>query len=309
MRGTRLLGATPSFIVVSVVAGGFQRVAQSQYWNTWCTPSDLAVYQQQPPGGVSWDPLSAYLDSLIPAFGTCFGYSFSPTTSAQSQDGAHFDLVLDPQCQGGAHTSTAFGPYGVSLSPDAVINDFAGVRWFWFYLLSIHELSNVWAAYRAQGWPWADGSPLWKGSSPFPNMTDIVILGEAGRSDLSQIQRGRMTSDPAVMLLLSLQESHGWSLYQSLFRQATDSGIDDWRKYDEPLRSAILVWFLSSGAGKTAGTGLLPRFNDMFQKLSGKTIPSDAYATAQSMFPHVASSAPSRPWARFLSSIRSLFHF
>ena len=88
-----------------------------------------------------------------------------PGTTAQSQDGIRFDLVLDSQSQGGAHTSTLFGPYGVSVSPDAVINDFAGVEGFWFYLLSIHELSNVWAGYKSQGWPWADGSPLWKGSS------------------------------------------------------------------------------------------------------------------------------------------------
>ena len=117
-----------------------------------------------------------------------------------------------------------------------------------------------------------------------------------------------MNSDPAVMLLLSLQKFYGWSLYQSLFRQATDNGIDDRRKYDEPLRSAILVWFLSAGAGQAAGTGLLPQFNDMFQKLSGQTIPSDVYASAQSMFPQLASSAPSHPWAKFLSEIKSLFH-
>lgn len=270
----------------------------------------MAVYQQQPSGGVAWGPLSAYLDSLIPAFGTYLGYSFSPSTAAQSQDGNHFDLVLDPQSQGGAHTGTLFGPYGVSVSPDSVINDFSGVKGFWFYLLAIHELSNVWTGYKSEGWPWADGSPLWKGSSPFPNMVDIVILGEIGRSDLSRIQHGRMSSDPAVMLLLSLQKFYGWSLYQSLFRQATDNGIGDWRKYDEPLRSAILVWFMSSGAGQTAGAGLLPQFNEVFQKLSGQTIPPDVYASARSMFPATASSStPSNPLARFLSEIRSILHF
>jgi hypothetical protein len=294
---------------MSVTAGGFQRITQGRYWNIWCTPSDLEVYQQQPSGGVAWGPLSAFLDSLIPAFGTYFGYSFSPGNTAQSQDGSRFDLVLDPQSQGGAHTGTRFGPYGVSVSPDAVINDFSGVTGFWFYLLSIHELSNVWAGYRAQGWPWADGSPMWKGSSAFPNMTDIVMLGEVGRSDLSQIQRGRMNSDPGAMLLLSLQKFYGWSLYQSLFRQAADDGISDWRKYNEPLRSAILVWLLSSAVGQTSGTGLLPQFNDMFQKLSGQTIPPDAYASAQSMFPHQSNPTPSNPWAVFLSELRSLFHF
>jgi hypothetical protein len=275
----------------------------------WCTPSDLAVYEKQPSAGVAWGPLSAYLDSLIPAFGTCFGYSFSPSNTTQSQDGSRFDLVLDPQSQGGAHTGTLFGTYGVSVSPDAIVNDFAGVKGFWFYLLSVHELSNVWAGYRAQGWPWADGSPLWKGSSAFPNMTDIVMLGQVGRGDLSQIQQGRLSSDPGVMLLLSLQRSYGWPLYQTLFRQAADGGISDWRRYDEPLRSAILVWFLSSGAGYKTGMGLLPQFNDMLQRLSGQTIPPDVYATAQSMFPRPASPASSNPWARFLSEIRSLLHF
>jgi hypothetical protein len=294
---------------MSVLVRGFQRISQSVHWNIWCTPTELVVYQQQPPGGIAWGPLSAYLDSLIPAFGTYFGYSFSPGNTAQSQDGNLFDLVLDPQSQGGAHTGTLFGPYGVSISPDAVLNEAEGVKGFWFYLLAIHELSNVWAGYRAQGWPWADGSPLWKGSSAFPNMTDIVMLGEVGRSDLGQIQQGRMASDPAVMLLLSLQKFYGWALYQKLFRQAIDSGINDWRKYDEPLRSAIVVWFLSHGAGQATGTGLLSQFNEMFQKLSGQTIPISVYAQAQSMFPLAAPSNPSDPWTSFWSGIRSLLHF
>ena len=222
-------------------------------------------------------------------------------------------MVLDPQSQDGALTGTIFGPYGVSISPDAVINDFAGVNGFWFYLLAVHELSNVWAGHRAQGWPWADGSPLWKGSSAFPNMTDIVILAEIGRSDLSQIQQGRMNSDPAVMLLLSLQKFYGWSVYQNLFRLAADNGISDWRKNDEPLRSAILVWFLSRGAGQTAGAGLLPQFNDMFQKLSGQTIPQDVYASARAMFPSASPLAPpsaqSNSWVVFFSAIRSFLRF
>jgi hypothetical protein len=293
-------------LLVSVVVGGFQRIAQGRYWNIWCTPSDLAVYQQQPSGGVAWDTLSAYLDSLIPAFGTDFGFSFSPSTIAQSQDGNRFDLVLDPQSQGGAHTGTLFGPYGVSVSPDAVINELSGVRGFWFYLFSIHELSNVWAGHRANGWPWADGSPIWKGSSAFPNMTDVVMLGEVGRSDLSRIQQGRMSSDPGVTLLLSLQKSYGWPLYQSLFKLAADNGVSDWRSYQEPLRSAILVWFLSSAAGQTIGTGLLPQFNDMFQKLSGQVIPPDVYAKARSMFPQPAPPPSPSLWARLWAAIRSL---
>jgi hypothetical protein len=294
---------------LSVFAEGFQRISRSTYWNVWCTPADLATYQQQPPPGIAWDSLSAYLDSLIPAFGTYFGYSFSPSNTTQSQDGQHFDLVLDPKSQGGAHTSTLFGPYGVSISPDAVINDFAGVNGFWFYLLSIHELSNVWAGSKAQGWPWADGSPLWKGGSAFPNMTDIMILGDIGRSDLSQIQLGRMSSDPAVTLLLSLQKFYGWSLYQTLFKEAVDSGITDWRKYDEPLRTAIVVWFLSYGAGQKTGTGLLPQFNDMLQQVSGQTIPLNVYANAQAMFPLTPPLSPSDPWTSFWSAIRSLLHF
>ena len=302
---------------MSVSAQGFQRISQSRQWNIWCTPSDLTVYQQSP-GGVAWDLISAYLDSLVPAFGTYYGYSFSPNDTTQSQDGIRFDLVLDPQSQGGAHTGTLFGPYGVSISPDSVINDFGGVKGFWFYLLAIHELSNVWAGYRAHGWPWADGSPLWNGSpgssfagsgSPFPNMTDIVILGEIGRRDLSQIQQGRMTSDPAVMLLLSLQKFYGWSLYQKMFNYANDNGLNDWLKYDEPLRSAILIWFLSNGSGQTDGTGLLSQFNSMFQAYSGQTIPSSVYAQAQSMFPLSTPSNSSNLWTSFWAGIASILHF
>src|SRR6202030_4381800 len=95
------------------------------------------------------------------------------------------DLVLDPAAQGGAHTGDVFGSYGVSLSPDAIYNAFNGVQQFWWYILTLHETINVFTGALAQGWIWADGSPLWAGTSPFPNMCDIRVADELGYTSLS----------------------------------------------------------------------------------------------------------------------------
>jgi hypothetical protein len=58
-------------------------------------------------------------------------------------------------------------------------------------------------------------------------------------------------------------------------------GIADLTAYSEPLRTAIICWFLSY----SCGTSLLSQFNAAVYADSGLTIPSSVYQQAQAMFP------------------------
>jgi len=77
-------------------------------------------------------------------------------------------------------------------------------------------------------------------------------------------------------------------VYQRLFSYVRINGIRDWTVHPEPLRTAIVVWFLSFGANLTTLSTdelLLNEFNSALQSISGLQVPPLAYTQAQSLFP------------------------
>src|ERR1035437_5992496 len=177
------LGAYPMSSTSSdISANGFKLVATTQFWNVWCTSPFYARY------AASFDAARmSWLDTFYEQLVEDFGFQLTPRTG-QCYDGKHLDVVLDPVAQGGAHTGTTFGPYGVSISPDALYNMGYGITGFWWFILTMHEAVNVMTGSIAQGWIWADGSSMWAAQSPFPNMCDIIVAGETGRKDVSNAQ-------------------------------------------------------------------------------------------------------------------------
>jgi len=256
---------------------GLTNYSKSAYWNLWALQSELQGYAP-----FFTAATEAYPDTVVPQLAADFAYSVFPLPvpagGPASFDGIRMDLVLDPAAQGGAHTGTTFGPYGVSVSPDAIYNSGGGIQSFWYYLLSLHETVNVWTGALATGWPWANGSAVWGGQSPFPNMCDQVVLGELGMTAASQYQASRMASDPAVQALLQIQQQYGWGAYQGLFSLTRSNGITSWSVYPEPLRSAIIALFISSGAHAS----VLP-----ILQAGGVGVTSAAFAQAQALFPAV----------------------
>ena len=262
---------------------GWQLVATTKYWNIWATPTFYTQYQQY-----FTAQNMAYPDSFIDQFIKDTGYSIFPLVIGDSYDGQHMDLVLDPAYQGGASTGTGKPgstfpqfSYGVSVSPDAIYNVDSGITSFWYYILVIHESMNVWTGALAKDWVWADGSTLWNGESPYPNMTDIVVTGEIGLTAVSQLQASRFTTDAGVQLFQNIQQTYGWPVYQKLFALTRANNITNWGIYAEPLRTAIICWFMSFAAD----TSLLAQFNVAIQAYSGQTIPATTFAQAQTMFP------------------------
>jgi hypothetical protein len=266
----------------TISANGFGLVAKTRYWNVWATNEFWQQYQFN-----ITDSAMQWLDSSLAQISNDFAYSM---TIQQGTTWEHdrMDCVLDPDAQGGAHTGTVFGPSGLSISPDALYNSAYGIPQFWWHILTTHETVNVMTGSIASSWVWADGSPLWAGGSPFPNMCDIVVSSEIGRKDVSAAQLSRMEGDPGVRLFLDIQRRYGWGVYQRLFSYVGINGIRDWGAYSEPLRTAILVWFLSFGANLTTLSTdelLLDEFNSALRSISGREIPSSVYTQAQSLFP------------------------
>jgi hypothetical protein len=263
-------------------ANGFDLVASTTSWNIWATTEFWKQYQSH-----FTDSAVGWLDASLVQLSNDFAYSRT-IQGGTSWEPARMDCVLDPGAQGGAHTGTVFGTSGISVSPDALCNRAYGIPQFWWHVLTMHETVNVLTGSVASSWIWADGSPLWAGSSPFPNMCDIVASNEIGRKDVSAAQLSRMEADPGVRLFLGIQQRYGWGLYQKLFSYVMMNEIRDWNVYPEPLRSAILIWFLSYGANLTTTSTdelLLKEFNSALQSISGQLVPSSAYARAQTLFP------------------------
>jgi hypothetical protein len=252
------------------LARGFANFHTSDHWNLWAEPNFLEQYS-----GTLTNELVIFPELFVKQIEIDFGYTIFPLRG-DSYDGAHLDLVLDPASQGGARTGSLFGPLGVSLSPDSVYNDYNGEFGFWFRVLSLHETVNVWTGRLAGGWIWADGSPLWQGKSPFPNMADFAILEEIGYKKTARSQRARITDDPYVRLFHEMQQKFGWRVFQGLFSMVKEHGISDWHAFGEPLRTAITILFLS----RAAGTDLLEGF-----QRAGIAVSQENYARAESIFP------------------------
>jgi hypothetical protein len=252
-------------------ARGFANFHSSAHWNLWATPSFLQVYSK----AITNEAL-IFPELFVRQLESDFGYSIFPLRRGECFDGERLDLVLDPSSQGGAHTGSAFGPLGVSLSPDSIYNEYSGETGFWYRVLSLHETVNVWTGRLAGGWIWADGSELWQGKSPFPNMADFVILEEIGYNRSARSQKDRVINDPTVLLFYRIQQEFGWTAFQGLFTLVRRHGIRDWHAFGEPLRTAITILFLSRAAGKD----LLPEFQG-----AGIAISRESYSQAESIFP------------------------
>lgn len=198
-----------------------QLLFQTQRWDVWAPPQLPASSQAQ---------IKAFVDNLEQQLASDLGIP-GP---------ARMVLYIQQENSGTFGTPTPEGPgvfmgYNIATSSDP----------FWFYIATIHESVNTFTGTVATDWVFADGSPVWQGSSPFPNMCDIVISQELGLSSVSDTQASRELSDPRVKLFYDLRTKYSWSLFKQLFALVEEKGIKDWSVYSEPLRTGILIAMLS----------------------------------------------------------------
>jgi hypothetical protein len=257
----------------------FVQVHETANWRWWTTQPFWNQYQNQILA------LANYPESYLSRLRADFGYDI----------GQKMDLVLDPDSHGGA-TGTPWNTPGVTIAADSIYNVYNGIPSFWFYILSLHESVNVWTGYITPGWPWADGSSIWHGGSQFPNMADIIITRELGLTDVSTTQASRMNSDPGVQLLLNLQHTFGWNIYQGLLNLIRQHNVI-LANYAEPAKTAIIILFMSA----TAGVSLLSPF---IQANVGVT--ANALQSVQQLFPDVIMPFDATPWLVALGGLIAL---
>ena len=107
------------------------------------------------------------------------------------------------------------------------------------------------------------------------------MTSEPGQTTASHIQAANIAGEAGAQLILKLHDLYGWGIFRSLFDYTRKHKVRDWTVYAEPLRTAIVVWFLSYAAG----TSLLDSFNAAIRATSGQTVPLATYQQAQASFP------------------------
>lgn len=267
-----ILGVLALVGVVYPSPGKWVKAGQTTYWDVYADPTWYATNSGLLP------PLLPYLDSYIARIKADLGYDVFPLPTGQPR----LVLVLDPVMGvGSAMAGTVDFGLGVTIGEDCVLGDA-----FWYYVLTLHETVNIWTGLLAGGWPFADGSSMWAGTSPFPCFCEIPILSELGYSAMSTADAARLQAENpsgyvGVQLFLNIKATYGWAAFQKFFALVRSNGITDWTVYAEPLRTAILAWLFT----KTTGVDQLANFNTATYPDSGQTVPLTAYQQAQALFP------------------------
>ncbi len=227
--------------LIIIHSSAWSLVTETMHWKVYSQGDYLTTYE---PDILALTP---FLDQIFPKIAADFGYSL-PTSPKM-------EIYLDPASHGGATGTPTGGAMGITIAADSVINVVYGIKGFWFYILTLHETVNVWTGYITPGWPWANGSYIWKGGSQFPGMCDGIITRALGYTAVSNANLATSLNDPGVKLLHDLQQTFGWEIYQGMF-----SLLKTYRvilaDLIEPAKTATLIAFMSI----SAGVDLLPQF-------------------------------------------------
>ena len=223
---------------------GFLLVAQTKHWHVWSPPTFFDENKD------SFSPERIdYLDAMVEQLEKDLGYSMLDGP-IKSSDGTRLDCVLDPTVEG-AHTGTIFGEQGVSIAPSLISEPFlfgdTMIERFWWYVLMAHQTTRLWLFSVAKGWPFSD---VFEDAFTIVTTMELAQTFEASLISVSGALSSLALSnrDYPTQLLYGIQKTYGWIAYQSLIESVVEAKISDWSVYDEPLRTAILVWFLSCGS-------------------------------------------------------------
>jgi hypothetical protein len=200
------------------------KLFETTYWQVYSTSISASDQSR----------ITSYIDQVVTRITNDFDLPL-PTTK--------LILWIDPSNSSGVFgTPTPMGA-GVFMGTGIMQDD------FWFHIAVLHETVNYFTGTVASDWVWADGSPLWGGSSPFPNACDILMLMEMGYQSDSNKQYGREYPDSRVALFYNLSQKYGWGIYQRLFKEVEAAGLKNWGLIGEPQRTATLIAFMNHAAG------------------------------------------------------------
>ena len=167
------------------------------------------------------------------------------------------DTTINPssQCSGGLGGGTGGGDLTFCAGT-------WGYNKYCLWLLG-HELANLWTGSITGGWPWADGSNLWKGASPFPLFASVKAMEDSGSSSWAQEWWSSFSSADSInngnnraLMFKELQSTYGWDIYKRAFARMKELS-ENLDSYSEPMKTHVVFAYLKYGAN---GADLIPLF-------------------------------------------------
>lgn len=231
---------------------------QSQ-WTTWCIDDQVWAKGQSE----FESKFFPYGDAVVQELELLFGVTPNGLPLIIEATEPNGYAQTPPACCGnGCNQNPCLGE---AVTGDAYYGNAYGVKGFWGYLLTLHELVNQWTGYVTSGWPtdfWADHV------SAFPNSMDWQIMGTLGAQlgdatlmTASAAQKARFypggdSADPRVPMFdeisaLPNMGYEGWSRVFG-FIQADKMSWDGLGVPNpDKLRTEYVIAYVSLGAGKS----------------------------------------------------------
>jgi hypothetical protein len=167
---------------------------------------------------------------------------------------------------GEVHKITGKATPGIGVSFDAFFNEANGIKGYWGYVLSTHEMVNLFTGQIVSGgWPvdwWANHK------SPFPLMTAVQI--EYALMPEVAIHHARQQQNPLGQMFLRLKDQFGWFLFRRAFAAAIEDGIQ-WDRFGgnpSPLRTNMVCAYLQLAAPED----LTPHFKGVVPDFDAKVV-------------------------------------
>lgn len=151
---------------------------------------------------------------------------------------------------GEVHAVTGKAEPGIGVVYDAFFNEVHGLRGYWGYVLTAHEMTNLLTGQIVSGgWPvhwWADHQ------SPFPAMTAVQV--EYALAPEAAIHHdAQFKGDGLYQMFKSLKDYYGWVMFHRAFAYLREDKVEFGRLGPNPgpVLTNYVAAYLSMGAGET----------------------------------------------------------
>jgi hypothetical protein len=187
------------------------------------------------------DYLVMFTDDVTRYYVTEFGYP--PARPNPGSSNGEWIVEISDENSG---VGGGAGAEGIGFTAGAVLNDFFSKSFV------SHELANVFQGQVTGGWPWANGSYIWRAlnlahspfTSPFPYAASVMALTDLGFTDIANKKVEDAKTDLGFQLLYAVFIKYGWAPFASLMAGIKELHINLYN-YDEPTKTAIVTAVMS----------------------------------------------------------------
>ena len=198
------------------------------------------------PGTISGD-ISMFYDYMEQCYTKIAGFlGYEPTGYLK------IPIHIDPssQCPGSVGGGTGEGKLSYCAGS---WTDNMYCRW-----ILPHELVNLYTGYVTAGWPWADGSPIWHGESPFPFFVALETMRTLNYGSMADNLEA--TTNPIlhgqISMLKEYTNTFGWGAWKRMFAKMVEKK-ENLTKYTEPTLTHRVFAYMTYGAGLDPIPGII----------------------------------------------------